>query len=57
MLSNMVQTCKPATAATGTLQGPSPVVAQVTLVAFDPEKDVDVDMPKQPNKKKRRKKK
>ena len=55
MLCNMVPTCKPVTAATGTLQGPSPVVAQVTLVAFDPEKDVDLDM--RPNKKKRRKKK
>jgi hypothetical protein len=55
MLCNMVPTCKPVTAATGTLQGPSPVVAQVTLVAFDPEKDVDPDM--RPNKKKRRKKK
>ena len=35
MLSNMVQTCKPGKAATGALQGPPPVVTQVTLVAFE----------------------
>ena len=54
MLCNMVPTCKPVTAATGTLQGPSPVVAQVTLVAFDPEKDVDPGM--RPKKKRKKKK-
>ena len=41
MLSNMVQTCKPATAATGTLQGPPLVVAQLTLVAFEPAGESD----------------
>ena len=55
MLSNMVPTCKPATAATGMLQGPSPIVKQVKLVAFDPKKDVDLGV--QSNKKKRKKKK
>ena len=35
MLSKMVQTCKPGKAATGALQGPPPVVTQVTLVAFE----------------------
>ena len=35
MLSNMVQTCKPGTAATGALQGPLPIVTQLTLVAFE----------------------
>jgi hypothetical protein len=35
MLSKMVQSCKPGKAATGALQGPPPVVTQVTLVAFE----------------------
>ena len=35
MLSKMVQTCKPGKAATAALQGPPPVVTQVTLVAFE----------------------
>jgi hypothetical protein len=35
ILSNMVQSCKPGKAATGALQGPPPVVTQVTLVAFE----------------------
>ena len=57
MLSNVVPTCKPATAATSMLQGPSAAAAQVTLVAFDPTQDVDVDLAVKPKSKKRKKKK
>ena len=52
MLSNMVPTCKPATAATGMLQGPPPNVTQLTLVAFEATGDPGL----QPKKKRRKKK-
>ena len=50
MLSTMVPTCKPAIAATSTLQGPPPVVTQLTLVAFEAAGESGI----QPKKKKRR---
>ena len=52
MLSNMVQTCKPSTAATGALQGPPPIVTQSALVAFEARGDSGL----QPKKKRRKKK-
>jgi hypothetical protein len=52
MLSNMVPTCKPGTAATGALQDPPPNVTQVTLVAFEARGDLGL----QPKKKRRKKK-
>ena len=52
MLSNMVQTCKPGTAATGALHGPPPIVTQLTLVAFKARGDSGL----QPKKKRRKKK-
>ena len=52
MLSNMVQTCKPGTAATGALQDPPPNVTQLTLVAFEASGDSGLQ-----SKKKRRKQK
>ena len=50
MLSNMVQTCKPATAATGMLQAPLPVVTQLTFVAFEAAGESGI----QPKQKKRK---
>ena len=52
MLSNMVPTCKPGTAATGALQDPPPNVTQLTLVAFEARGDSGL----QPKKKRRKKK-
>ena len=52
MLSNMVPTCKPSTAATGALQDPPLNVTQVTLVAFEARSDSGL----QPKKKRRKKK-
>ena len=52
MLSKMVPTCKPGTSATGALQGPPPIVTQLTLVAFEARGDPGL----QPKKKRRKKK-
>ena len=52
MLSKMLPSCKPGKAATGALQGPPPVVTQVTLVAFEARSDSGL----QPKKKRRKKK-
>ena len=53
MLPNMVPTCKPATTATGTLQGPPPVVTtQLTLVPFEAEDESGLQRKKKSRKKK-----
>lgn len=52
MLSNMVQRCKPGTAATCALQGPPLIVTRLTLVAFEARGDPGL----QPKKKRRKKK-
>ena len=52
MLSNMVPTCKPSTAATGALQDPPLNVTQVTLVAFEGRSDSDLQPKKKRSKKK-----
>ena len=52
MLSNMVQTCKPGKAATGALQGPPPIVTQLTLVAFEATGDPGLEPKKMSRKKK-----